>query len=765
MHTQPAISPGFPRALYGAGDYVRERDWRVDDEARREEFARRVALLPDAQPEPAPFVHVPTVTIVRGGVPQVVRGPVRTTTRVTAETSIGWTKWKSDLRGHDIKQAAASRARAEQSRAVIAEGRRKRDAKLEDLYRGACERLHRAGKAIPSFETWKLERDNKSYRAACAKAARAGLPEPTREQHFAPPPNYELFASPALVSAIRAGRTRGYNARRRERYDSKGIRDFAGRRTARFTEEFVDESGSPTVAFRSAICISLALFNSALPPDIIYGTDKTKVSPASLDGTSKMDVRDKPYVELARNRRCHFVVDLDGWWKSIKALWKDIRRFLPPQFMPNIITYRARESDGQGVENPHLIWLLPPGSRVIPRKGAKNIDRQQTLHAMIQRSIVNHLLELGVDPGHHNSNKLKNALAPGWSVACCDDSFATMSEWRAILPTITPDERAMMRRARQLKIERENDAEVELSNAVWRDGISSRTLVIRSAQRRRDPDFLKARRSHPAFVAWLYHPVDGAVTRRMIQLHGEGQVVRQVLAAQRQFVVELGHVPSVTGQFCDRGRDSYRNRLRDARSGLTRETAEEREMLGKEHQREAGRVSRADAKAINCGLIAEEIERRMALGLTIDEVIAAKAEVVKTLVAAGTVSRSTAYDRFDEVAEVVRQAARYQAGSSSEQSSDLPSTQPSRAVSDQSAPAAPIVETSGTQSTLPPAVRRPVQPVDPSEPAGQHARRILESWRRAVRAWRDAARRRDEPAESCLPSATVSPAYWSKRRH
>src|SRR5437764_121238 len=102
---------------------------------------------------------------------------------------------------------------------------------------------------------------------------------------------------------------------------------------------------------------------------------------------------------------------------------------------------------------------------------------------MIQRGIVNHLLELGADPGHHNSDKLKNALAPGWSIACNDDSFCTMSEWKSYLPTITPDERAMTRRAKQIKIERENDIEAELSNALWRDGISSRSIVIRSAQR------------------------------------------------------------------------------------------------------------------------------------------------------------------------------------------------------------------------------------------------------------------------------------------
>lgn len=746
-----------PGVLYGANDYVRARDWRA--ESRGEPPVQAMPICEQ------PFVHVPEVTLMRGGVPHRLRGPIATTTRITAETRIGWRKWAEDLQAHGVTQLEASKARAAADRHVIEEHRRKKAEKLDALYQRACDRLHRAGQAIPDRVTWQIERDDASYRRACQKADAAGLQAPTREQHFAPAPNWELFSPPALVAAVTSMNGRGYNKKRRERYDSKFVRDFAGRRTARFIEEFVDAQGKPTVAFRSAIAISLALFHSSLPKDLVFGDGKGKVESNIGGGLSPMTIRDKAYIELARNRRCHFVVDLDGWWRSVQALWKAIRKFMPPEFMPNLIVYRARESDGKGVENPHLIWLLPPGSRVIPRKGAKNLESQLRLHQMIQRGIVNHLIELGADPAHHNSNKIKNALAPCWSVACNDDSFCTMSEWKAFLPTITPDERAMTRRAKQIRIERENDVEAELSNALWRDGISSRSLVIKAAQRRRDPEFVKARRSHPEFVDWLYHPVTGAVTRRMIELHGDGSVVRQVLAAQRGFVVDLGRLPSERGQFCDRGRDTYRNQLGDAESGLTRQTAEERKALRDAHRSEAGKVSRANERAVNCGLIAEEIERRMALGLTIDEIVAAKTEVVKALVASGNVARSTAYRRFDEVVAVVSQASGYQAVCSTAKIDNLVLPEPSQGVSIDSLQPASDASAFGTSFTLPSATRPRVQPVDRVRLAGQHALRTLEAWRFAVLTWRRASSRRAEPAEMTMPSPTIGSSFWSTRHH
>ncbi|MGY2938517.1 hypothetical protein ACVWZ6_008119 [Bradyrhizobium sp. GM6.1] len=605
---------GSARQGYDGGDYARARDWRVGDVCE----ARPDSMPPKVEKPKDPFVHVPTITLMRGGVPQRIRGPVATTTRITAETQLGWKKWTSDLQAHGVAQLEASKASAKADREAIDDHRRKKVEKLNAMYRRACERLHRAGKAVPDRMTWQLEREEASYLRACKKAEAAGLQLPTREQHAAPAPDWEMFAPTALVAALTSMNHRGYNKKRRERYDSQYVRDFAGRKTARFIEEFVDDHGNPTVAFRSAICLSLALFNSALPKDLIFGGDKGKVESSLGGGLSRMQIRDRAYIELARNRRCHFVVDLDGWWRSVKSLWKAIRKFLPPEFMPNLIVYRARESDGPGVENPHLIWLLPPGSRVIPTKGAKNIESQLKLHSMIQRGIVNHLIELGADPGHHNSDKVKNGLAPGWSVACNDDSFCTMSEWKSYLPTITADERAMARRAKQIKIERENDVEAELSNALWHDGIASRRIVIRSAQRRRDPAFLTARMSPQKFVDWLYHPDDGAVIKRMIELHGDGPVVRQVLAAQRGFAVDLGKLPSETGQFCDRGRDSYRNQYLE--KGYKPETAEERELVETERKSEAGKVSRANEKLLHCGLIAEEIQRRLSLGLTIEEI-------------------------------------------------------------------------------------------------------------------------------------------------
>jgi hypothetical protein len=160
----------------------------------------------------------------------------------------------------------------------------------------------------------------------------------------------------------------------------------------------------------------------------VLGSDR---GPAAGRDEDRIEIRESlcstRHTVLDKSRRCAFVVDLDGWWPDLGTLRSVLRTLLPPEFMPNLITYRAN-IEGHGVENPHLVWLLPPGARVLSGAGKQ---KQIKLHEMIQGGIVNLLIPIGADPGHTNTFKTKCPLTPGWSVEACDDHFQTMQQWRA----------------------------------------------------------------------------------------------------------------------------------------------------------------------------------------------------------------------------------------------------------------------------------------------------------------------------------------------
>jgi hypothetical protein len=222
-----------------------------------------------------------------------------------------------------------------------------------------------------------------------------------------------------LVEKMRATRTLGHNKKRIECYRFQGGY-CAGRRTAPFTEQLFDKDGKPVKSFRTPVALAFELFSSALSKDVNYGVDKTTIYHATLDGTSAMDVRDKEYIETSRVRRCLFVADVDGWWPSVKARWASLRKRLPPHLMPNAIVYREPEDGRGGIENPHLIWLLPPGSRVIPGKGT-NKNKQKQLHKMIQKGIVQSLAGAWRRPGPPQQRQDEEPASPVvWDGRSCE---------------------------------------------------------------------------------------------------------------------------------------------------------------------------------------------------------------------------------------------------------------------------------------------------------------------------------------------------------
>ena len=321
----------------------------------------------------------------------------------------------------------------------------------------------------------------------------------------------------------------------------------------------------------------------------------------------------------------------------------------------------------------------------------------------------------------------------------------------------------MKRRSKVHRAAATGGDDVTESNAIWNDGIVARRVAIRSAQKTNDPEFAAARRSHTAFCAWL----EPKVTDRLIAGHGDTPAVRSVIRAQMGWVRELDQIPDGTGSWSDRGRDRLRNAM-DMPALPWNATADERKADESTKKSMAGVQSRANALKVSLGLIAEEIESRLAIGA---EVV--KADVVKALVKAGTISRSTAYERFDHVFEIVRQAARYQAQLLSSRQIDPSPSQDQRLVTVYEAAVAgensPTVDDlpSSTPSTGGHPAKTTVRPVPQrlvvADPACEQAYLIRGRWKHAVATWR--AARRPLATDPVAVPAMLHSSAWSYRRH
>jgi hypothetical protein len=691
-----------------------------------------------------PFEHTPTVTYRSGDKTIVVTGPIEPTIpHMTEATRAGWEKWYGDRADHIDAAIEAGRQWAAKRKAYF-----------------------------------KQRKDNKDadWDAKCERALAKGKPLPKRPKRRELPPDWLCYVKDeTLVAMINESRHCRSVAERMREYKHNGGVPIAGRVCKPFKESFEHEDGTPAPAIRSwQGPISLSLFNSALPRSIDFGYDKEIEYSAHWEGVPRIFALDKPYVVLDKYRRCAFIVDLDGWWVSIEALRSHLRKLLPPEFMPNLITYRGAEDGKGGVENPHLCWMLPPGARVI-WKGQGKKKQQYKLHEMVQAGIVSLLIPLGADPGHTNIFKTKNPLSPGYSIEVCDDYFKTMKDWRGFLPTITPHKREMQRRAKIHKASQQSGEKVEESQAIWNDGIIFRRLEIKAAQHRKDTAFLAARKRTKTFVEWLYHPEDGVVTKRLIDGHGDTRAVRSILRAQRQYVVDLDMTPSAIGEWCDRGRDADLNaeEFKPLPTTATKEQRKAREMLIKHLARQR---TQANKEMINCGLICEEIESRMAAGIPV-----IKSEVVNALVKAGTVKRSTAYNHFDGCLEIVQLTARYQGTSFStvsEQSGQQIEATP--VIMSETVSVNETTESDPKESQAVAPVRYPAKTSSQTLPTWvvdkdtwiewQDACWIREAWSMAVLKWRKAQQQQpsgdvDLVNDEKFRAMVLDRSVWSHRRH
>ncbi len=716
---------------FDAEAMARTKEWTPGEKLTADHIESDAPLfvnIRDWKPGPKTFIHVPVITYRRGTRIQVITGPVEPTVPHTSEaTHAGWVRW---LDGSAAAKVAAIEAAKQRTAAMKAFFKRRDDDREAE------------------------------YQARCDRAEEAGRPYPKRPKRRTIPADKLCFIKDQeLVQMILQKDFAEQKKKRFRKFKHKSSLPFAGRVYAPYSDEYVREDGSTAPAVRSWLGpITFKLFRSALPKsDIHYGNDKT-VEYSSV-GHPHLFVLDSSHVVLDKTRRCAFIVDLDGWWPTLHALRKALRRLLPREFMPNAITYRGAEDGRGGVENPHLVWFLPPGSRVIKTatvKDRKNYAQQRKLHEMIQKAIVSHLIPLGADPGHTNVDKTKNMLAYGWSVEVCDDYFQTMDEWRTFLPTITPNLAEMKARAVMYRAAKDSEIEAEESMATWNDGKAFRTLEIAAARRRQDPAFLAAvsRQTNAAFVDWLYNDVAGVVVKRLLSIYGDTRAVRSVIRAQRQFVLELNMTPSKLAQWCERGRDRDDNRallsdlgLETLSSTATKEERKARALLLKYWARKRTQERK---ESINRGLIQQEIISRLAAGIPV-----VKSEVVKALVKAGIVGRSTAYNHFDFVFEIVQRTGRYQGSDllpSSCQSS-IPVVGHHDDVAGQGS--SDHQSRNSTVESIDPANHPPKSSLKLAEPVAppwvvdkdsfvtwQEACRLSEQWAIDVAAWRSSKRRR-----------------------
>ena len=682
----------------------------------------------DWKPGPQQFIHVPAVTYRRGTKIQTIAGPVEPTVPHTTEaTHAGWVRW---LEGSAQAKVVAIEA-AKQRTAAMKEFFQKRDDDREAEYQALCDRAEEAGRPYPKRP--------KRKRLTADKLC--------------------FIKDQELVQMILLKDSLEQKKKRFRKFEHNGSLPFGGRVYAPYKDRYVREDGATAPAIRSWLGpITFKLFRSSLPRyDIHHGNDKTVEY--SSDGHPHLFVLDSSHVVLDKTRMCAFIVDLDGWWPSLHALRKALRRLLPREFMPNAITFRGAEDGRGGVENPHLAWLLPPGSRVIKSgtvKERKNYAQQRKLHEMVQKAIVSHLIPIGADPGHTNVDKTKNMLSHGWSVEVCDDYFQTMDEWRTFLPTITTNMAEMKARAAMHRAAKEGEIEAKESMAIWNDGKAFRTLEIAAARRRQDPKFLAAvsRQTNAAFVDWLYEDTEGVVVKRLLAIHGDTRAVRSVIRAQRQFVLELNMTPAKLGEWCERGRDAEANEdlldafgLKTLSPNAPKEERKARELLLKHWARKRTQERK---EAINRGLIQEAIIDRLTAGVPV-----VKSEIVKALVEAGTVGRSTAYNHFDSVFQIVQRTARYQGSDllpSSYQSSNPADCQHADVVEYDSTDHQsrnPVIE-SIDQVNHP--AKSSTKLAEPEPPAWvvdkdsfclwQEACRLSDQWAVAVAAWRRAKNRR-----------------------
>ncbi|WP_339037516.1 replication initiation protein [Bradyrhizobium symbiodeficiens] len=485
------------------------------------------------------------------------------------------------------------------------------------------------------------------------------------------------------------------------------ICSIAGRRYESFSEVFVCPQTGRIISLRSKLnIIGLELFNKRLPKNAEYGTDKTRVSTPSETGIEPIFLRDQPYITIGYwTVRGQIAVDLDNVWPDLASMRRELLKALGSQLFPNIIVYRLNAA-GE-VENPHLIWMLPPGSEV--GVCGKSRSRPVRTYNMVQRALTSHLIPLGADAGYLNVGKVKNPLSPYWSIACSDENFCTLQDFIDHLPTVSTNEKEMRRRAAKLRGCAVEDLPISkrdyhVVNDVFR-------AAIAAGFRSKCAEFKAARESETAFRAWAEKHVvprvlavaDTFEIRRILKRQIDWRSVNRPSRRTRQYDgdnrfrdLELYKGPELTGA----------------------ELPEARKAQGDNRKKLAGTITRANQSAGSRAIMHDQVALFERVGGDLEN----EAAVASWIIKSGKLGKSTVYKWLEVVLTRFRDASRYIAKPDTHIDASPVIQEPE--VTGTSEPRDPVIETS--ESTVEPASGVPSQAKPtPSGPETDPARRLL----------------------------------------
>lgn len=448
------------------------------------------------------------------------------------------------------------------------------------------------------------------------------------------------------AQAARAERGKKYFRTRREGFVSDKKHIHADRRYKPFKEKLG--------CYRSRAGIrGLQLYSSRMPKQALVGHDKREVYVAG----HPMSARDASHVTINWYKsRGQLAVDVDRCWETLDEMRRDLLMALGSLLFPTLIVYRLNKL-GQ-IENPHLIWILPPGSEV--GVGGKAKQAPIKLFNVVQQALVSALIDLGADAGHTNISKTKNPLDAHFSVACCEN-FPTLSDFMAGLPTIGTDLKDMRRR--QAKFQGVDEDDLSTSAREWRDMLKIVRKEIAAALKGRSKGFRDSLATVAAHEQWLKQNVAPVVVGALFDTPSVQKKLRKMVWWRAR------HRPSSKTRFYD-GDNRHRDKALQEALGLVGARGEsERAVQETKRKRLAGTVTRTRQRDESVDAIYQVLVD--AYGDTLPD---DRAAIIRTVLDSKVRGKTTVYDRINAAVLKFRDASRYIACCTS---SDIQHGQPS----------------------------------------------------------------------------------------
>jgi hypothetical protein len=366
-----------------------------------------------------------------------------------------------------------------------------------------------------------------------------------------------------------------------------------------------------------------------------------------------------PYVEMDRKRECAIVVELDTVWANASGLRARLLEILPPHMLPNLVV--GRYGRDHLFCRPHLVWLLKPGSEVwsdlytewtddngvVHHSGDKRCRKRPVqFFRAIQRALTALLLPVGADPACHNIWKPKNAVSPFWTTVVANDAYwPTLKDFLAIPKfRLGVDEHALAEEAAIMRAEAAGGTR-SASNAAWRAVGNVLEPLVRRAFAAGEPSFMEAGKNLDTLAAWLEQRVRPVVESEL----GRSDALDLVLTRRCAFAARYCRTKRrKPGKPRKLGKRRMLNRGRDRDMAIDIPDPKERRAI-------AGRRSAKHRRAVSLHHLRQEMVVALRAAGTIR-----KSEFIKNVC---TISKSVAYDIFDEAIAGLAVAFEFRDGS------------------------------------------------------------------------------------------------------